>query len=62
MSEAPFVCTVCGADFGVNPRLARWLTGKVSAREFRKVCLCWVCARLQATVAAEAAEMEKLYR
>jgi len=56
-SEPTFTCTVCGGPFGINPRVERWFTGNIPVREFRKVCLCWVCARLTASVAAESAQM-----
>jgi hypothetical protein len=59
---SPFLCTVCGGEFGPNPRVTRWLSGTVPAREFPKVCLCWVCARLNASVAKEALEMREFYK
>lgn len=53
--DLPFNCTVCGAPFGLNPRLRLWLTGNVPASEFPKVPVCWVCARLRASVDLDAA-------
>jgi hypothetical protein len=55
--ESPWYCTVCGGEFGSNPRVRKWFCGAVRPSEFPKVTLCWVCARLAASVALEAAEM-----
>lgn len=56
-----FKCSVCGDVVGPNPRLEQWLCrrrGNIPAvRQYRRALLCWVCARLEASVEEETQEV-----
>ncbi len=57
--SGPYVCLACGGPFDTNPRVERWLTGKIPVSEFSACTLCWVCAHLRASVAREMGQIHK---